>query len=68
VTQVIRHPDGVLVNGRLYERDAFYAAEHTSVQEWVAFVVLVVGLGLWAAVCFAGLAALAYFVIRALKG
>lgn len=44
---VVRHPNGVIVDGRTYYRDEFYAADHISLREWLALGVVILGILLW---------------------
>lgn len=55
VRTVVRHPNGVMVDGRLFLRDDYYAAEHASLREWAALGVLVVGLVMWIVIMVGGL-------------
>jgi len=53
---ITRHPQGVIVNGRLFKRDAYYAASYVSVREWTALGVVLIGLALWVSAMVGGLA------------
>lgn len=44
---ITHHPNGVIVNGKLYHRDEFYAADHISLREWLALGVVILGILLW---------------------
>jgi hypothetical protein len=55
VKTVVRHPNGVSVNGKLFLRDDYYASNRVSLREWLALGVLVLGLLMWAAVVVVGL-------------
>jgi hypothetical protein len=44
-----------MVDGRLFLRDDYYAAEHASLREWAALGVLVVGLVMWIVIMVGGL-------------
>jgi 4-hydroxybenzoate polyprenyltransferase len=54
--RVVPHPRGVLVDGRLYRRDEFYAADHVSLREVLALGALLLGLLLWVALLIGGTA------------
>ena len=51
---LVRHPLGVIVNGRLFQRDEYFAADHVSVREWIACALLILGLLAWALLGIAG--------------
>ena len=63
MTVVRHHPDGVIVDGRTYYRDEFYAADHISVREWLALGVVILGLLVWAGLLVGGVAWVIWMVI-----
>jgi hypothetical protein len=62
--RVVPHPRGVLVDGRLYRRDEFYAADHVSLRELLALGVLLLGAALWVGLLIGGSAWLIYQVVH----
>lgn len=53
---ITHHPNGVIVNGKLFLRDEYYAASRVSLREWLALMVLIFGLAAWAGLTVAGVA------------
>lgn len=52
---IVRHPRGLRVNGKLYLRDEYFAAERISLCEWVALITLLFGLALYVLLIVGGL-------------
>jgi hypothetical protein len=61
---VQRHPDGVIVNGRLYARDDFHNASQVTPREWLAFGVLSIGLTISALLMLTFVAVLGRVIVR----
>jgi hypothetical protein len=61
---VVRHPNGVSVDGKLFLRDDYYATDRTTLREWLALGVLIVGFLVWAGLVVGGAAWLVWMVVR----
>lgn len=44
---ILHHPDGVIVDGKVYRRDELFVADRITVREWLALGVLIGGIVLW---------------------
>jgi hypothetical protein len=61
---VVPHPRGVVVDGRLYRRDEFYAADHVSLREVLALGALLLGVLLWVGLLIGGSAWVIFQVVH----
>ena len=61
------HPRGVIVNGKLFKRDAYYASHRVSAREWIALAVLMVGLAAFSTLVIGGLVIGVWWVVDALR-
>jgi hypothetical protein len=64
----VPHRYGVQVGDKLYYRDEFYAADHLTGREWLAFSALMLLFVIWTALVVGGLVLLLKFVTRAIVG
>lgn len=64
--RVVVDPLGVMVDGKLYRRDQWVAAERQTPKDWALFGMIMLGLALSAALALAGIALLAWISVEAI--